>query len=59
MSPVPPEQNRAIACTLLAVDRQRSPLQAFTAAQQQALAFSAYGTHMPPNSPTDRSGVYR
>jgi RHS repeat-associated protein len=51
MNPWPPEQNRAIACTLLAVDRQRSPLHAFTAAQQQALAFTAYGTSTPQDSP--------
>lgn len=48
MSPRLPEQIPAIGCILLAVDRQRSPLQAFTAAQQQALVFSAYGTRKPP-----------
>jgi RHS repeat-associated protein len=56
MSPRPPEQNRAIACTLLAVDRQRSPLHAFTAAQQQALAFTAYGTRNPQDTPVTALG---
>lgn len=56
MSLVQPEQNRAIACTLLAVDRQRSPLHAFTAAQQQALAFSAYGMRNPPTTPLTALG---
>jgi RHS repeat-associated protein len=56
MSPRPPEQNRAIACTLLAVDRQRSPLHALTAAQQQALAFTAYGTRNPQDTPVTALG---
>lgn len=56
MSLVQPEQNRAIACTLLAVDRQRSPLHAITAAQQQALAFSAYGTCNPQDTPLTTLG---
>jgi RHS repeat-associated protein len=51
MIPLPPEQNRAIACTLLAADRQRSPLHAFTATQQQTLVFTAYGTRPPPVTP--------
>lgn len=56
MSPRLPEQIPAIGCTLLAVDRQRSPLQAFTAAQQQTLAFTAYGTRNPTVTPFTRLG---
>jgi RHS repeat-associated protein len=56
MSLFQPEQNRAITCTLLAVDRQRSPLHAFTETQQQPQAFTAYGTCNPQDPPVTALG---
>lgn len=47
---------RDTPCTLLAADRQRSPLLAITAAQRQALMFTAYGTRTPPATPLTTLG---
>lgn len=46
-----PAQNPPAGCTLLAVDQQRSPLHGVTASQQQAFAFTPYGTKPSPAVP--------
>lgn len=56
MNPISISQQPAAGCTLLATDRQRSPVLAIITPQRQPSVFTAYGTHYPPAVPLTALG---